>query len=445
MINLFLLVIAAGLVLLNSFFVAAEFGMVKLRNTRVEAIKKKYGFRGKILAEVHQHLDAYLSACQLGITLASLGLGWIGEPALARLLEPFFHHVGIISPEFIRVISFVIAFSFLSYLHIVVGELMPKSLAIRQSERVSVWTAVPLYIFYWVMYPGIWLLNVSSNFLLKIMGLNVTSKGEGHYSTAELKMILSASHTYGELTKEETKILEHTLDFADLTVAEVMRPIEEIVAIDSHQSVQKILDTVAEYRYSRYPVYDKKISNMIGILHVKDLFITLYQKQQIHSIKSLLHPVFKIADDMSTTRLLKKFREGKSHFALVYHDDEKLVGFVTLDNLFHVLVGRIKDEFHRTHDDWIEENGSLLMKGKSSIYTLEKALKKEIQLPLNDEEAEINTVAGLIMAKLGAVPKTGDRISFPEFDAVVEKMRGPHVLWVRIFPKKQRGNYNNPH
>lgn len=437
MINLFLLVVAAGLVLLNSFFVAAEFGMVKLRNTRVEAIKKKYGFRGKILAEVHQHLDAYLSACQLGITLASLGLGWIGEPALAKLLEPFFHKIGIVSPDFINVISFVVAFSFLSYLHIVVGELMPKSLAIRQSERVSTWTAVPLYVFYWVMYPGIWLLNISSNFLLKVMGLDVVHKGERYYSTEEIKMILSASHLYGELTKEETEILEHTLDFADLTVAEIMRPIEEILAIDIHQPIKKILDIVAEYRYSRYPVYDKKISAVIGILHVKDLFLTLYQKKEIHSIKPLLHPVFKVADDMLATRLLRKFREGKSHFALVYQDEEKLVGFATLDNLFHVLVGRIKDEFHRTRDEWIEEkDGSLIMKGKSSIYTLERALKKEIQIPTNEEEIEIKTIAGLIMAKSGAVPKTGDRISFPEFDAVVEKMRGPHIQWVRIYPAR---------
>src|SRR6185437_16759682 len=163
------LLLAFAFVLLNAFFVSAEFAMVKLRQTQVVAIQRTYGLRGKILAEVHQHLEAYLSACQLGITLASLALGWVGEPALAHLFKPFFDTMGISSHELITVISFFIAFSILSFLHIVVGELMPKSLAIRQSEIISIWTAIPLYVFYWIMYPAILILNSCSNFLLRIM------------------------------------------------------------------------------------------------------------------------------------------------------------------------------------------------------------------------------------------------------------------------------------
>lgn len=164
MYNILLIFIAFLLVLLNAFFVSAEFGMVKLRATRIQAIKENYGLRGRILEQVHQNLDAYLSACQLGITLASLGLGWIGEPAFAELLGPLFVTLGISSVHIVTISSFLIAFFLISFLHIVIGELMPKSIAIRQSELISIWTAVPLYWFYWIMYPAIWLLNTCSNF-----------------------------------------------------------------------------------------------------------------------------------------------------------------------------------------------------------------------------------------------------------------------------------------
>jgi|SRR3990167_352560 len=186
--------LALLLVLLNAFFVAAEFGMVKLRTTRVATIEKTYGLRGRILSYVHEHLDAYLSACQLGITFASLGLGWVGEPAFAHLLEPIFHFLGIASSETVKIISFFFAFSIISFLHIVMGELMPKSLAIRQSEKVSLWTAIPLYGFYWIMYPAIWFLNTCSNFFLSLARLDEIHKGEHFYSTDEIKLVLGASH-----------------------------------------------------------------------------------------------------------------------------------------------------------------------------------------------------------------------------------------------------------
>ena len=170
--NILYIFLAVALVLLNAFFVAAEFSMVKLRSTRLEVIKKTHGLRGKILDQVHQHLDTYLSACQLGITLASLGLGWVGEPAFAHLLEPIFTYLSITSSQFTVAISFATAFFIISFLHIVIGELMPKSLAIRQAELISIWTAPGLYLFYWVMYPIIWILNTCSNLLLKLVGLS---------------------------------------------------------------------------------------------------------------------------------------------------------------------------------------------------------------------------------------------------------------------------------
>lgn len=426
-----LILIAIGLVLINAFFVAAEFGMVKLRTTRVEEIKTIYGLRGKILFNVHQHLDAYLSACQLGITFASLGLGWIGEPAFAHLMESFLTFIGINSPQLINAIAFFIAFSFISILHIVVGELMPKSLAIRQSEKVSVWTSLPLYGFYWLMYPVIWLLNKCSNFLLKKLGLDAVNDGEQFYSTEEIKLLLSASYLHGELTNEEIGIIEHTLDLTELKVTEVMRFKEEMVMIHLDSPIHQIMDTIMEHRYTRYPVYDPDKQDVIGIVHVKDILPVLYQQGEIKELRSLIRPVLKVYRRVPALDLLRKFREGMPHFALVYSGQETILGFITLDNLLQVLIGRIKDEFHRTKVDWVlNEDGSISAAGNCSLYSLEQALNREI-----DIEDDIDTLNGLFFHRLDYLPKEGDRIDFPEFDAVIEKAIPSKILKVRIYPK----------
>jgi len=246
------ILIACLLLFINAFFVAAEFRMVKLRHTQVIRLQEIYGIQGHILSKIHKQLDSYLSACQLGITLSSLGLGWIGEPAFAYLLEPLIQLSGITSPPAIKIIAFATAFSFLSFLHIVVGELMPKSLAIRQPESVSLWTSLPLYGFYWFMFPVIWLLNHCSNFMLNISGLGAIHHGQHFYSTEEIKLILTASHLHGELTQEETKIIKHILDFADLSVTEIMRPKEEIIMIGINEPISQSLKKIIKYRYSRY-------------------------------------------------------------------------------------------------------------------------------------------------------------------------------------------------
>ena len=431
MVNLLWLSLAFLLVLLNAFFVAAEFGMVKLRHTRVAAIAEVYGLRGRILSHVHKNLDTYLSACQLGITLASLGLGWIGEPAFARLLKPVLDFLGMISPKLTSVVAFFVAFSFLSFLHIVIGELMPKSLAIRQSEKVSVWTAVPLYTFYWVMYPAIWLLNRCSNLLLKISGLAEIDRGEHFYSTEEIKLILSGSHLHGELTEEEVEILERTLDFADLNVTEVMRPREELVTLTIANPIQQTMDIVMKYQYSRYPIYDAGKEKIIGIIHVKDLFSMLYQQGVIQELQSLLRPVLKVSHRLPALDLLRRFREGMPHLALIYDKRKTLIGFITLDNLLRVLIGRIKDEFHRTQEDWIKNtDGVLSVRGECSIYSLEQALDRDL-----DIEEDIETLAGLILNQTGEIPKEGDRIEFPEFSAVIEEMHATRIIRVKIYPK----------
>ncbi len=429
--NFLLMCVGFFLVLLNAFFVAAEFGMVKLRHTRIEQIKNIYGLRSKILVQINKHLDAYLSACQLGITLASLGLGWIGQPATAALLAPALKWAGVSSKDLVEFISILVAFFFLSFLHIVVGELMPKSLAIRQSERVSLWTAVPLYGFYWLMYPAIRILNACSNYLLKAVKLDEAEPGDKGYSTEEIKLILNTSHLHGELTKDELEILEHALDLADLQVTEIMRPIAEMTALEANQSVEEALAIILKTRYSRYPLYQDAEDNITGIIHIKDLLPVISEGQK-SSLNTLARPILKIREHLPALELLKKFREGMPHFAIVLSKRNDPIGFIALDNLLHILLGRIKDEFHKTRDDWIAlPDGGFLMNGNCSIYALERAL----DIDISPEDEQINTVAGLILQKIHRIPKPGEHITFNQFGVIIDRMKGPRIMKVRVYKK----------
>jgi CBS domain containing-hemolysin-like protein len=434
MYNLILILLAVVLVLLNAFFVASEFSMVKLRTTKVQEIKELYGLRGRILEKMHDQLDAYLSACQLGITLASLGLGWIGEPAFASLLEPLFHIVGVTSESITEISSFLIAFFIISYLHIVVGELMPKSIAIRQAELISIWTAIPLYFFYRLMFPVIWLLNSCSNFILNQLGLNVSESGDGLYTMDELKLILNSSHMHGELEQDEKSILKNALDLVDLKVTDLMRTREHMVILDTKDSPQVLEQKMLDNRYSRYPVYDSRLKKIIGFIHVKDLFPDLLAKKEIKSLNTYVRPILNVSPNLPAMDLLHKFRRGLPHFAIVYKNSNTIWGFVTLDDLLHILFGKIKDEFHKTHDDWTKHpDGSYTFKGTSSIYSLERALDCDIVLYPHEEK--LNSLNGLLIARNSSFPKEEDTIHFDEFDAYIEKIDQSFIERIKIIPK----------
>lgn len=433
--NLLLVVLALFLVALNGFFVAAEFGIVTLRRTRVRAIAKTQGLRGRILGKVHGQLDAYLSACQLGITLASLGLGWIGEPAFARLLEPLLAAIGIESAEIVHGISFVFAFVTISFLHIVVGELAPKSLSIRIPEVVALWSALPLYAFYWTMYPAIWLLNASANFVLRVVGLGAAGGHESHYSTDELKLILRTSQPGEAFNKDERNILANTLDFSQLRVSDLMRPINEVIALHANQSIDENLDTVVRNRFSRYPFFDETGNNVLGVVHLKDLFFAMQSGKEITSFTGFLRPVETISARTPALELFRRFKDGAPHFALIGEKGKRPVGFLTLDNLLGAMVGEIHDEFRLNENDWLKQpDGSLVGKASLPIFSLERILGIDIE---NEELGmeEIESVGGLIMLKLGDIPKQGQRVEFDAFDLVVKKMNGPRILLVKVIPR----------
>ena len=430
------LVAALLLVVLNGFFVAAEFGLVKLRQTRIRSIIKTHGWRGRILGLVHAKLDAYLSACQLGITLASLGLGWIGEPAFADLLEPVFARINVTSPEMIHGISFAFAFSMISFLHIVVGELAPKSLAIRNPEKIGLWSAVPLYGFYWLMYPAIWLLNSSANLVLRLLGLSDAHGHDAHYSANELKLILRSNRPDDRFTRDEWNILAKTLDFSELEVSDLMRPIHEIAALHRNASLQKNLQTMSQKRYSRYPYFDTNDIDVLGVIHLKDLFFAQQEGKTIDDLSNYLRPVRYIQPHTPALELFRQFRTGTSHFAVIGQRGQKPQGFITLDNLLSAMVGEIRDEFRPNNNDWTRlDDGTLIGKGSLPIFSLERIMGIDIENEELELEDEVS-IGGLIMAKLRNIPVEGQRIEFRQFDVVVRKMNESRIVFVQIYPNE---------
>jgi len=426
--DVFLIFIALLLVFLNGFFVAAEFSLVKLRATRVRAIARNRGWRGRMLAKVHTDLDAYLSACQLGITLASLGLGWIGEPAFAAILEPVLVNIGITSQKLIHGVAFFIAFFTISYLHIVIGELVPKSMAIRTSERIGLWTAAPLYGFYWLMYPAIWILNKSANRILNYFGLQAGDGHDNHYSSEELKLILRSSSPSDKFSRSEWRVLAQAIDFRELDVSDLMRPFHEAIVLSEEESLQTNLDRIAQHRYSRYPYMDKN-QQVSGVIHIKDIFLALRKNPRLN-MSDLVRPVQLVNPETPATELFRRFQKGAPHYTIVGYPHSSPLGFITLDNLLAALVGEIRDEFRQSQSEWTRlDDGSLLGKGNLPITTLERTLGIDI------ESLEADTVGGLIMWKLGDLPEEGQKIEFAQFDVVVKKLSGPRILLVRVYPK----------
>jgi CBS domain containing-hemolysin-like protein len=434
--NFLPLVAALLLVVLNGFFVAAEFGLVKLRQTRIRSIVKTHGWRGRILGLVHAKLDAYLSACQLGITLASLGLGWIGEPAFADLLEPVFARTNITSPEMIHGISFAFAFSMISFLHIVVGELAPKSLAIRNPEKIGLWSAAPLYGFYWLMYPAIWLLNSSANLVLRILGLSTAHGHDAHYSANELKLILRSNRPDDRFTRDEWNILAKTLDVSELEVSDLMRPIHEIVALHRNASLQSNLQTMSQKRFSRYPYFDTNDIDVLGVIHLKDLFFAQQEGKTIEDLSYYLRPIQYILPHTPALELFRQFRMGASHFAVIGQKGHKPNGFITLDNLLSAMVGEIRDEFRPNNNDWTRlDDGTLIGKGSLPIFSLERIMGIDIENEELELEDEVS-IGGLIMAQLRDIPVEGQRIEFNQFDVVVRKMNESRIVFVQIYPNE---------
>ena len=427
--DLALLLVAFALVLLNGFFVAAEFALVKLRHTQAVGLAEQHGWRGRLLLSVHGHLDAYLSACQLGITLASLGLGWVGEPAFAHLLHPLFDQLGL-APEAAQLTSFIIAFSVISFLHIVLGELAPKSMAIRRPERMSLWTAAPLYLFYWAMYPAIWLLNNSANLLLRGLGWGDVEHTSHRYSREELKLILDGQQPkVGGDADHGLTWMSHALELPELVAGDLVRTRDHLRSFRDGMDLDAALTEFSASRYSRYPWFHADGEQVRGVLHMKDVLVELARGNRTPDLVTLLRPANLIALETPVPQVLERFRTGTTHLALCVDEHQRILGYFTLEDLLEVVVGDIEDEHpHAVKDDPTRgADGSVLVAGSTSIFRLERLLGHELAAP-----AHVNSVGGLILHQLQRLPEEGETVRIDGHRFSVRRMAGHRIQVVAV-------------
>jgi CBS domain containing-hemolysin-like protein len=420
------ILIILGLVLLNGFFVAAEFALVKVRASQLEALEEDGNRRAGTARKAVGHLDAYLSATQLGITLSSLGLGWVGEPYLAHMLQPFFFRFGVESETVIRTASFILAFTAITFLHIVLGELAPKTLAIRKPVGVTLWVSAPLGWFYVMFKPAIWFLNGTANWLLKsVFRLQPASEHELAHSEEELRLILAESADAREVSSIGKDLLMNALDLRDRVVRDIATPRGEVIFLNTEDSFEDSVKRAMESRHTRFPLCREHLDETIGLVHIKDLLRLMREpKPDITSIKRELHNV---PEMMPLEKLLSFFLARHAHLALVVDEFGGTAGIVTLDNVIEELVGDIQDEFDADKPEMRRvSKDEFVIAATLSLHELNDMLGLEL------ESTEVSTVGGYITQIIGHLPKTGEKTRIEDFDTVVTKADGRRVLEVHF-------------
>ena len=411
----------AALVFLNGFFVAAEFALVKIRMSQLEALADEGNARAAKAQKVAGDLDAYLSACQLGITLASLGLGWVGEPFLAQILQPVFTLLGISSPAVITSISFLIAFSVITFLHIVLGEQAPKILAIRKPVPATLIVSGPLRWFYVIFKPAIWFLNVSSNWVLKhILRTEPVKEGELAHSEEELRLILDESEKSDEVSSIGRDILLNALDMRRRVVRDIMTPRGDVVYLDVEESFDENVKKALESRHTRFPLCRGHLDNAIGLIHIKELVPMMRDPQpDLMKIKRELTPV---PEMMSLEKLLNLFLVRHAHLAIVVDEYGGTVGMVTMENVLEELVGDIQDEFDTEKAEFRKINDhEFTVDGGLGLYELRDFAGLEL------ENADVSTVGGYVTHLLGHLPKTGEQVPIEDYVVTVSQTDGRRV------------------
>lgn len=393
------------LVLLNGFFVAAEFALVKIRDSQLDALVRKGSRAARVTRKILANLDASLSACQLGITLASLALGWVGEPVFSALLTPVLNAFNIQSPELRHSLSFLVGFSALTFLHIVAGEQAPKWYAIQQPLPTSLFVAYPLKWFHKASYPFIWLLNQASLWLLRRFGIEATGEGEGVHSHDELRVMVATSQQHAGGTDLGRSIVINAMDLHRRRARDVMRPRHEIVVLNTESSMTEALDLAEKSRYSRFPISDGgDLDKIRGVIHYKDLF---GWRLRAKTAEDLIPAARKLVYVPPTARLetvLKILLERKLHMAFVVDEYGGTVGMVTLENILEELVGQIQDEFDQEKPlaEPLGDN-TWSIQGAFPLHDLAELAGEPL-----DEGQEVVTASGFVTQRLGGFPKNGD-------------------------------------
>jgi CBS domain containing-hemolysin-like protein len=422
--------VALLIVAINAFFVAAEYGFVRVRVTRIEDLVQRGVPRAAAAREVLRHLDAAISSCQLGITLASLGLGWIGEPAFAHLLEPLFGWAGTFRAGASHTAAIVMAFLLISYLHVVLGELVPKTVAITYAESTALAVSWPLRIFRFAFYPLIALMNGSANFVVRLLGLTAPTESSLAHSEAELRMILAVSRKSGALSEAHGRLLSAALDFPDRAVRQIMVPRGDVLWLDANRSYAESVARAREYRHTRNPLCDGTIDRIIGIVHVKDLFIQPPPSIGAPTLAALARRPLFVPENAKIQQALALFQRQKFHLGIVVDEYGGTAGLITLEDILEELIGEIQDEFDQEVPK-IQSgpDGRLLLDASLTIEELKAAsgIRDEV-------DEDVDTVGGLVLARLGRIARVGDAVPFGPRSLEVVRVRGRRILRVALSP-----------
>lgn len=413
------------LVAANGFFVAAEFSLVGVRISRIETLAAAGNRSAKRLLEVLQNLNAYLSASQLGITLASLALGWVGEPALARLLEA---PLAGLSDTFRHTIAFLIAFSIITSLHIVLGEQAPKLIGLAAAERIGLLIALPMQLFYRVFSLPIRALDWASARVVRVIGLKTDGEHKSTYTEAELRRLIDISRESGHLRAEERRLIHRVFEFSDTVVREAMVPRTEMAAIPATCSLKEITKAFEQHRYSRLPVYRESLDDVIGFIHSKDVMRYLLHPDQFQLDSVLQRPLY-VVDTARLEHVLRQMQKAKMHFGFVVDEHGGLEGIITLEDLLEEIVGEISDE----HDEEVNEqitplgDNKFVLTGGLAVRDLNRRLKLSVP-----ESEAYTTVGGFLMTEAGHVLKPGERVKHDGLSFQVERVERRRVMRVRL-------------
>ena len=421
------LILTVVLLLTNAFFVAAEFAIVKVRSARIDDLARRGSPLASVARKVIHNLDTSLAAAQLGITFASLGLGWIGEPAVAHILHPVFVAIGLESPEAVHGVSFAVAFALITAVHIIIGEQMPKFLGIRKPQEVALWTSMPFLLFCGVFSPALKLLNLCANGLLRVCGVHDIKIQDLAHSEEDLRIILSESQRHGSLSAGKVNLLENVLDLAGRTVMEIMSPRPDIDCLSLDKPWEENLQTIYRTGHTRYPLCETDIDHVVGIVHIKDIFL---QRSEINTSTDLLkikREVLFVPESRPVEALQQDFQQRRLHLAMVIDEYGSTSGLVTLEDVLEELVGEIQDEFDSESPKLEQTAEGAVVDGQTPLSEVTEALGLE-----EIEVKDAHTIGGYVNAQLGRIGRIGDTVELDGCRVKVLEMNGRRIMRVLI-------------
>ncbi|WP_435921824.1 hemolysin family protein [Paenibacillus sp. DYY-L-2] len=391
------------LVFMNGFFVAAEFSLVKVRQSRLTQLVAEGNKRAVYALKVNKKLDAYLSATQLGITLASLGLGWVGEPAISELLvEPLMYRMGITDPTLITTVSVAIGFAIITFLHIVIGELAPKSLAIQKSESASLWLSAPLLFFYKLFLPVIWLLNTAANSMLRLIGIQPAGEGEAAHSEEEIRILMNQSAKSGVIDKDEMKLMDNIFDFSDMLAREVMLPRTDMHCLYTNLTWEENMKIVAGSKHSRYPVAVEDKDQIIGFVHITDLLLP--ESGRSLNLADMVRPILNVPESMEVSQVLRLMQKRHSQLTLVVDEYGGTAGLLTVEDIVEEIVGDL-------HDELEDERPEVEIIGEG-VYSVDgRMLLEDVNdlVGIDIEDHEVDSIGGWLFKELDGAPAKGKK------------------------------------